>query len=165
MPSKVFIGESIVSIKQSCVSNKNCSRSQGWSSYMQSKKRKFPTYTVKQGVLWTVELDRQDLIATFTKENKIKKDTDIGKRKVQSAKSCPVLRQRVTRVDNYILLSSTSTCVAMPAWSQPGFQRAILPFILWYLVSASSTLLVRAWPRCSLPVDARLSLKLRLKII
>ena len=42
--------------------------------------------------------------------------------------------------------------IAMPAWSEPGTHRVIFPGILWYLVMVSSTMLVRACPRWSLPV-------------
>ena len=40
----------------------------------------------------------------------------------------------------------------MPAWSLPGTHRVILPLIRLNLVMASSTLLVRAWPKCNFPV-------------
>ena len=91
---------------------------------------------------------------------------------------------------SFFSLFSTTTWVAIPAWSQPGFHNTFFPFILclrnnnhniilptkecsnivhhysqiyivqvsvrdfrtYHLVTASSTELVRAWPRWRLPV-------------
>ena len=70
---------------------------------------------------------------------------------------------------------SSPTCVAMPAWSQPGTHSTLWPCILrlgdthsvrtstwhstccssvssYHRTRASSTATVRAWPRCRLPV-------------
>ena len=48
---------------------------------------------------------------------------------------------------SFINFFSTTTWVAIPAWSHPGFHRHILPDIRCHRVTASSTAFVRAWPK------------------
>ena len=47
---------------------------------------------------------------------------------------------------------STTDCVAMPAWSVPGIQRALNPCIRFHRVSTSWRVLLSACPMCSAPV-------------
>ena len=46
----------------------------------------------------------------------------------------------------------TLTCVAIPAWSQPGTHRVVLPVIRCLRTTASSIALVNACPMCRTPV-------------
>ena len=47
---------------------------------------------------------------------------------------------------------STTTCVAMPAWSVPGRYSVGSPSIRCHLIIRSSNAMVSAWPMCSSPV-------------
>ena len=47
---------------------------------------------------------------------------------------------------------STTTCVAIPAWSVPGIHSTLYPRILCHRDSRSCTATVSAWPRWSEPV-------------
>ena len=47
---------------------------------------------------------------------------------------------------------STTTWVAMPAWSVPGCQRVSKPSIRFIRMSTSCRVKVKAWPMCSAPV-------------
>ena len=49
-------------------------------------------------------------------------------------------------------LRSTTTCVAMPAWSMPGSHRASKPCMRARRISVSSMPRPRAWPTCRRPV-------------
>ena len=49
-------------------------------------------------------------------------------------------------------IRSTTICVAMPAWSVPGCQSALRPFIRCQRIRMSCSVLFSAWPMCRLPV-------------
>ncbi|GLH05797.1 6-phosphogluconate dehydrogenase, decarboxylating [Gryllus bimaculatus] len=61
---------------------------------------------------------------------------------------CPA-QQNISSTNTFF---STTTWVAIPAWSQPGFHSVVRPFMRCHLVMASSTELVKACPRCNEPV-------------
>jgi hypothetical protein len=47
---------------------------------------------------------------------------------------------------------STTIWVAMPAWSVPGTQSVLKPFMRWYRVRLSMMVWLNACPMCSVPV-------------
>ena len=47
---------------------------------------------------------------------------------------------------------STTTCVAMPAWSVPGTQSALKPSIRFIRTRTSWSVMSRPWPMCKDPV-------------
>lgn len=56
------------------------------------------------------------------------------------------------RPSSFIIRFYTTTCVAIPAWSNPGRYKVSSPFMRWKRMSVSCTAPVRAWPRCKYPV-------------
>ena len=49
-------------------------------------------------------------------------------------------------------IRSTTIWVAMPAWSVPGCHSTLRPCIRWKRIRMSWIVLLKAWPRCRLPV-------------